>query len=1294
MTQFRLQTLTRAELLDEVARLGHQMDSAELDALMALGVLPFVETDSGDHFPMAALIQFVDALDAGAPLVIDELKERCHIFLDAMDGVANGLASAHRELRQLLSERAVLGELHRMLPVMEAGALETLRGDARLEWRLRMSLAEIGRLLAADRFRDEAMTPVRAPSITTDGCEAPPTREPSVTTRSGTAVIPRLLSKTESPANREAVDSMMEPESRPPAPGVGPHQVYEDEKSPIETGVRMPFLRDRDLDSDASVLVRPRVADDSAADGSDFEADSDHEDTEPFVSELSASRIAAFAEHVEPAGEKSPESNRLEDAHRRARRRWSDADPPTLQLETPTSSPLTAADAWEEGPTTTSEADPMLRPGFANTSESQPLQVRPSATGDFSTPDPGAEPRFPQTAQELDARRPSPRAREEAVVRSRPPSSGRPRYEAPEREADRSIACRQADAEADSGEVHDPLDDSVSSFLEQGFGPPLVEPHPAADRAEARTDLHMATSDANGRSYQRSRHPDRLEETAGPRRAARASDLRVELPVRRHATGDGGVDIQTVVSDPHAAYKRSAARLEKNGDDTRAQEELLAIVGGNDRKLARQAWATVAPYLRQRHGRSEALFGGLVMMSARDPDPAVRVRHLREAAGVAESVLGDHKRAFELFSDAIALAPTEELLIDRAETLAEAFGWWPEYVERLVDSSLDVGEEERRIQLTLLAGTAAREKVKDVELAIGIYEKIVADGVYDEDVVAALIDVYTSNGRSEDTLVLLLRCAGLADGVERIERLTLAADLCVEELNDLERALKIYEAALDKGEQSSEIRPRYVSLARRAGQETRAIAFFGAHESDAYANAMVRAESARTDFENTALEIEALGEAFAVSGGGEKLRAGFALADAQRKEGRQADEVRTLEKMLADIGSGESRDSVVRRLAGVLAAQDGGKEQAIEYYTQSIRAGEFDEQLVHALVSLLREDVRTDDVLDTLVLAAQNSKALEERLTYYRQVARTAMESIDDDEQALGLIEQMVDASDGDAEVLVHMATRLRNAGDDLSEMAALEQAVHQDAISVDPAVLMRLAELELARPRGAARAAELIERVLDLAPLGEDVTDVVGRVMPAVVDGTGRRDLDLRWTWSQAESVDNEPEAFAVWRRVVALQESVGDKPERRLHAVEAALAAADGVDAAERDRAELQLSMARVKRVMGHWNVAVEHAREAASYFLRVDPAGFEALEAVASVAELTQYVIDERPALRLLREAAETGEPPLMAAYAEALMHKGRWHEALPVLEELVAGATDPEMLERLKSELQRARTEASV
>ncbi len=1587
MTQSRLQTLTRAELLDELGLFGHPVESSELEALIASDLVPFIDGDGGDVFPLFTIVQVVDAIGGGHGGTVEELRARAQMFADAIDGVADGLADSVGEIRRVLTNRAVLGELHRMLPVLELAALESLRGDARFEWRMRMCLGELQELLEQDSIREGAMTPILASDVADarEVAQRRGTRRARVTSRSGAAIVPGLLPVPTNPR--------IAPGAPPYWPNGAPDSDSDEERqSAAPSSVRMPFLAerleensdaglpkpitaafpsapdmgdarevtepfvsgnatprqvvtdaagwddddlletapqgDRSASGDSPIPIVPNVADEPfrrrfdakakasptpepgdggwegarepeasdtvnevaavtsavaaveeqaaalrdsvfadvvptsedsktgrlaatgglggdssrATDGAGaptprndlpkvvstvFEAtaarsqsatgaerDDDAHDATPTPSEVLADSFAnepddaPRAEAVTPtdeaaiavgdqprtdphdveeptpaeqakAADEGDESARTEDGAGADTSSHDDEVAASDEDENAAAEEVAAA-AEEVATDVATEVDPVELAGFRTSTddeyEDEDLlesfealfdsesgefpQVRADAanllqTGDHGTATKGRshaefERRITSTG-ELPSVDPSPRrmatggqcgtritkevdtltpataaskAREEAVARSRSPRETGPRRTisltptaamagrfpgAPATGLSRSdyspLEVRQSPQTAQlspllgrggvapSSSSMGRENDSVTEFLAAGFSaPPTSDPRPT--QREEQTDLHMATVASSSEPPGRlTRHTDTLLETVGLRPAKSTSESRAQLPLRRRAA-TSSVDMNAVMADPHAAFDRSAARLEANGDDSQAQDELVAIVGGNDRILARKAWAVVAPILRERRARTDALFGGLVMMAARDPDPSLRVRHLREAAGVAESVLGDHKRALELITDAIALSPNEALLQERAGTIAEAFGWWPEYVERVSRSAINAGDTDLRVTLTKLAGRTAKNKLNDTEKAIELYEGVVADGVYDEDIVAELVDLYARDGRGSDTLVLLLRCAEIADGEERIARLTRAADLCVEELNDLDGALGIYESALAKGDTSNEVRARYIGLARRSGQGPRALVHLAKHVEDPFANAMLRADIARDDFEDAGLEIDARSEAFALSGGQEKLRAGFTLADSLRKNGQHAGEIRTLEDMLAHVGPGDRRVSVVRRLAGVLAAQDGGKAQAIELYTESIRAGEFDEKLVHAVGSLLRTDGRFDEWIETLSLAAQKSGEGESRQGYYRHVARVASELIEDDEHALNLIEQTVDASQGDPQVLLAMATRSRRAGDVLSEMAALEQAVHSDAVTVGPTVLMRLAELELARPRGAARAAELVERVLELEPLSHGVGPDLSRVLRIVAEETGRRDLDLRWSWMQTEEERSPEDAHVLWAHIVALQEALGDDIERRQHAVDAAMAAASDVNADSSDVAALELSAARVKRAMGHWNVAVEHASNAARHYLALAPRGVETLEAVATIAELTQYVMDERPPLRLLRQAAETGVPPLMAAYAEALMHKSRWHDAMPILEELVDGTSDPEMLERLRGELARARSEVAL
>ncbi|MFT6399831.1 MAG: hypothetical protein ACJAYU_004600, partial [Bradymonadia bacterium] len=275
MTQTRLQTLTRAELLDELRLFGHPLESSELDALIASDLVPFLDGDDGDVFPLFTLVQVVDAAGGGHGGTMDELRARARIFADAIDGVADGLSEAVRALRRILTTRAVLGELHRMLPVLEHAALESLRGDARFEWRMRMCLGELQELLQQDSVRDDEPTPIMAHKVAgaREAAIQRGARRPRVTARSGAAIIPGLLPQP----SRGLVAPGAEPYWPNGEPTADP-EVNDSSAQPAT--VRMPFLAERAEESPTGSPLKSSTAPFPSVP----DAEEAQEVTEPFVS--------------------------------------------------------------------------------------------------------------------------------------------------------------------------------------------------------------------------------------------------------------------------------------------------------------------------------------------------------------------------------------------------------------------------------------------------------------------------------------------------------------------------------------------------------------------------------------------------------------------------------------------------------------------------------------------------------------------------------------------------------------------------------------------------------------------------------------------------------------------------------------------------------------------------------------------------------------------------------------------------------------------------------------------------
>lgn len=1411
--------LTRAELHDELAKLSRAMEPAEIDALVGMDVLPVRSVDAAGY-PTFALTLLVDALAIRGAGDLDEVRRRAAAFRAAYEGETAGLERAHRELRRALAERAVLGELHRMLPVMEWVALETLRGDARLEWRIRQAIQEITALTASDRYRDESFTPVYGgadlgPSRPTP---SPPHVPPAAPARPGTARTtsgvqrvtdehrleppplqpvldePRSAQNTRLGGIPAAADS---DEAPPDVPRVAaePYALGPEDRHPPgyrrERPSRMPVLRPPEAapapapspspppitaeppmlfeDTETFVgrsLVEPIPA--ASLDGTDFDLDGDPVTTSreavrgpvdvteehPSAERASANGSAAFRALHERAGEARPAAPRpasaLEHARMAAMARGREPRHPTRaahpvpmpdesgpgvgsdeagaggaqavgERDAGDTSRRTAASPVAAEPASATELpaepervtsmwhlpEPVLptsghlehprstSPGASGGYASPPLDDLGGSLAQLGPPDPVSAFGGVSSGSATRLERP-PLASN--PLRNVETSEDRRRSEAMTPEVPlrpgRSVPESPAHPGPAAGFAGDEETQRIASEPAQELRPGAPAPRSSGSASEssegsARRDTGHRVTGRGDTVARFARHTDLLVDPDGLGGAPTLRSPPIELANRRAPT-PASVDIGSLARDPATAIARSEARLRVDPRDRGAQDELLALLGTSDPEVARSAFAVVEPALRSDPGRAEALFGALVVMAGRHADSAERVRCLVDAGTLATHVLGDDRQGFELFVEAMKLAPEEPAVVRHASEHAERRGWWAEFVAAAEVGAAEATRSSRKVALCRLAARAAREHLGDDQRCIAIYEALLDSGVYDEDAVAALVDIYTTHGRAGDTLVMLLKCADLVDGPEKVERITHAADLCVEELNDPERALAIYEQALDANAMPGVV-SRYVALAVRSSRQRRALAYL-APDDGRFESRMERARVAREVFEDDELERVALAEAFDAPDA-DFVPVGLALADAYRRCGDHGAESRTLEAVLEAVPRGSDRVNVIRRLAAVYVADEtrtGGTERAIALYNDALESGVFDDKLIHALVSLLRASGQTDRVVDVLRTAARRAGGAH-AVPYLRQLTRVVNDAVADDGIALDLLEEAADASGRDADVLLQLAARCRRVGDDLSEMAALEQAVEQEEGATAPTVLARLAELELSRPRGAARAVELVHQVLDLDPLPEELEAQLATLMPVLVDKAQDFVLELRWVERAARRARTPREAVPLLLRVVELQELVGTEGDYRVRTTESALGTANEAGASAEVRAELQLAAARAKMSVGHWNSAVQHASDCARAFLRVAPGASRCFEATALVAELAELVIDERPALEVLQEAAATGLPAHRAALGRALVKLERWNEAITVLENLI-DQVDPRsgLSERLASDLEVARS----
>lgn len=120
--------------LRETEKLGAPMTRADLDAAVTQGWVP--RSGVADALWLATAV-LVPLLPVGPNDDRDAARDRAYALDRALRGRSDGLRELADLLDGLLARYAVLGELHAALSFASPAALDSLRGPARLEWRMR-----------------------------------------------------------------------------------------------------------------------------------------------------------------------------------------------------------------------------------------------------------------------------------------------------------------------------------------------------------------------------------------------------------------------------------------------------------------------------------------------------------------------------------------------------------------------------------------------------------------------------------------------------------------------------------------------------------------------------------------------------------------------------------------------------------------------------------------------------------------------------------------------------------------------------------------------------------------------------------------------------------------------------------------------------------------------------------------------------------------------------------------------------------------------------------------------------
>ena len=132
-----LVTWHRSELTEEFGKLRRDLPPSLLNSLVLAGLVPADEGKAGPaRFSALAIVPILQAQASSQPLEDERLPREARPFLEMQRGVQAAAALCILRVEQTLVRSASLGALASMLTQWDASTLESLRGDARLEWRL------------------------------------------------------------------------------------------------------------------------------------------------------------------------------------------------------------------------------------------------------------------------------------------------------------------------------------------------------------------------------------------------------------------------------------------------------------------------------------------------------------------------------------------------------------------------------------------------------------------------------------------------------------------------------------------------------------------------------------------------------------------------------------------------------------------------------------------------------------------------------------------------------------------------------------------------------------------------------------------------------------------------------------------------------------------------------------------------------------------------------------------------------------------------------------------------------
>lgn len=422
-------------------------------------------------------------------------------------------------------------------------------------------------------------------------------------------------------------------------------------------------------------------------------------------------------------------------------------------------------------------------------------------------------------------------------------------------------------------------------------------------------------------------------------------------------------------------------------------------------------------------------------------EPAERIHLLREAGLLYEEKLRAPKDAFERFLDAFKTDPTQEIVREDVERLAEAVNGWDDAIAAYGEAIAASTDEDVMVELRLMLGRLLT-KVEKIDEAIEQYRAVYEARGESMEAIGALDTLYRQTSKYRELLEIYERRMDLEEDPEARRQLAYGrASLWESELGDPANAIDAYQiilaewgdgetdayAALDRLFEATERWSDLASTLERRidlGPET-------TEELAALKFRLANVRASHTGERELALELyrEVLMLAPEHDGGREALE-GF-LGDAElgghaatilepiyEMQGSYESLVRALEVLVAGEGEPERKLELLTKIGEVCGQSIGDPARAFDAYGRAFSVMPSSEETLVQLEALAVEQKREDDLVGLLeTLAADEADPMLSRALWIRaaQVHDTQRGEVD---RAVAAYNKVLEQDPGDPEVL------------------------------------------------------------------------------------------------------------------------------------------------------------------------------------------------------------------------------------------------------------------------------------